>query len=377
MGEARAFESALNLAPASGDDGQNASPDDRVLGVFQDTIISTLHFRELKAESERRMAVKNGLRIIDVEIFSQCNRRCHYCSNSVLDRLSTNNFMDVDVYRGIVADLATVDWDGQFRFIGLNEPTMHREFLVARVREARAAIPRAALTVFSNGDYLTRDYLDELYDAGARVMYISVHLQRFMPFDDRKVIKRIGMLSRKLGLDFRIDTHVPGVSVVGAIPYRDMMIQIFQHDYEKIGHDRGGILDGIGRQDYERTSACTVPIQMMVISYNGNVLPCCHFVGDAEQHKGLVVGKLGGGRSLFDVYASPEYLSWRRDLFAIGPKGKECRKCVDYADFSAMQDSKWIAIADRRQDGLARPPSVRVAGGNDAGAPVEGMLRID
>src|SRR4051812_26746614 len=105
-----------------------------------------------------------------------------------------------------------------------------------------------------------------------------------------------------------------------------MTIQIFQLDYESVGHDRGGILYGIGRQDYERTAGCFVPIEMMVISYNGNVLPCCHFVGDAEQHQNLVVGELGAGRSLFEIYASPAFLAWRKSLFTIGPKGKECQK---------------------------------------------------
>jgi radical SAM protein with 4Fe4S-binding SPASM domain len=166
------------------------------------------------------------------------------------------------------------------------------------------------------------------------------------------------------------DTHVPKLSVVGRIPYRDMMIQVFQHDYAKVGHDRGGILEGIGRQDFVRTAACAVPIKMMVISYNGNVLPCCHFVGDADAHQSLIVGRLGKGKSLFEIYASPEYLAWRRGLFAIGDKGKACRNCVDYADFASMQIP--AALSHVAHDGI-----VDVIGGSSADRPVEGVFRLN
>jgi MoaA/NifB/PqqE/SkfB family radical SAM enzyme len=344
---------------------------DRALGVFGDAVLTTLHFRAIDADDARR-AVKDGMRTIDVEIFSQCNRRCHYCSNTMLDRFTSNQFMADNVFEQIVSDLGSIDWDGDFRFVGLNEPTMHRKSLVTRARQARAAIPKALLTVLTNGDYLTRDYLEELYDAGIRQMHISVHLQRFMPFDDQKVLKRVVMLAKRLGVEWRIDRHVPGREVYARLMFRDMMLQVFQLDYEHLGHDRGGLLDGIGRQDYVRTSACPVPVMMMVVSYNGNILPCCHFVGDAEQHKGLVVGKLGGGRSLFEVYASPEYLAWRRGLFSIGPKDAACRKCIDYADSAAMQSPDVVAavLAPRTAT------RTRVIGGDSPEVPVEGMFRV-
>jgi radical SAM protein with 4Fe4S-binding SPASM domain len=344
---------------------------DRAVGVFGDAVITTQHFREL-SPNEARNAIKDGVRLVDIEIFSQCNRRCHYCSNTTIDRLSSNQFMADAVFEQIVSDLGSIDWEGQFRFIGLNEPTMHRESLVARARQARARIPKALLVVFSNGDYLTRDYLEELYDAGVRALQISVHLQRFMPFDDQKVLKRIEMLVKRLRVEWRIDRHIPGREVYGTLLFRDMLIQIFQLDYEHVGHDRGGILEGIGRQDYVRTAACVVPVKMIVVSYNGKVLPCCHFVGDAEQHQGLVVGTLGEGRSLFDIYASPEALEWRRSLFTIGPKGAECRKCTDYADDASMQSPEVIAA-------VANPLAtrqVRVFGGDRPDQPVEATFRV-
>lgn len=312
---------------------------DQLIGVVSDCVVSTLHFRELDAMDEARIAFKHGVRVIDMEIFSQCNRRCHYCSNSVMDRFTWNQFMDVELYRSILADLKSIDWDGSFRFIGLNEPLLHQDFFLARVREAREALPNALLTVYTNGDYLDAEYLGQIYDAGLRAMYISVHLLQGEAFSDKKILKRMHALAEKLSTPLTIQTHIPGRTISGSMAYRDMSIQIFQHDYEHVGHDRGGILQGIGPQDIVRTAACTTPIQMMVISHNGNVLPCCHFVGDAEQHKHLVVGKLGGENSIFAVYGSQAYLAWRRDLFSVGPKGKECRNCVDYAD-SPMHNSR-------------------------------------
>lgn len=347
-----------------------ATGPDRVLGVFHDTVITTQHFRAVD-EREARQAVRDGLRFVDIEIFSQCNRRCHYCSNTKLDRLSSNEFMSDEVFDQIVGDLGSIEWDGQIRFIGLNEPTMHRESLVSRARAARERVPNAHLVVFTNGDYLTRDYLEELYAAGVRQLQISVHLQRFMPFDGHKVLKRIRMLAHRLDVGWRLDRYVPEREIYGTLLFRDMAIQIFQLDYEHQGHDRGGILDGIGPRDYVRTAACFVPIQMMVVGYNGNVLPCCHFVGDAEQHKGLVVGTLGKGRSLFEIYASPEYVGWRKSLASVGPKGAECQKCSDYADHAMMQSAD---VADAVNHPAAAT-AVQVFGGESSEQSVEGIFR--
>jgi radical SAM protein with 4Fe4S-binding SPASM domain len=366
--DADEFTSSLTGEPMSG--GLRIEKD-MVLGVFGDAVITTQHFRAL-TPMEARRAIKDGLRKIDVEVFSQCNRRCHYCSNSEIDRFTSNQFMRDEVFDQVVGDLGSIDWDGEIRFVGLNEPTMHREALISRTRQARKAVPRAMLTLLTNGDYLTRDYLEEIYDAGIRQMYISVHLQRFMPFDDHKVLKRIAMLCERLGVEYRIDRHVPGSEVYGTLSFRDMAITIFQLDYQRLGHDRGGLLEGIGRQDYVRTAACIVPVQMMVVSFNGNVLPCCHFVGDAEKHQHLVVGKLGHGQSLFDIYASPEYQSWRSSLFTIGPKGKECRNCIDYADSTVMQ-------SDQVADAITAPKQssgIEVFGATDLTAPVEGIFRV-
>ena len=78
--------------------------------------------------------------------------------------------MDPALYRRIIADLAEINWDGKLRFIGLDEPTMHREVLIARAQEARARLPLTHIEVFTNGDFLTRSYLDEMRDAGINAL---------------------------------------------------------------------------------------------------------------------------------------------------------------------------------------------------------------
>jgi hypothetical protein len=194
-----------------------------------------------------------------------------------------------------------------------------------------------------------------------------------MPFDDQEVLRRIEMLRKRLGVEWRLQAHVPGREVRGNYLFRDdMLIEAFQLDYEHLGHDRGGILEGIGRQDYQRTAACFAPIEMMVIGYSGTVLPCCHFVGDAEQHQGLVVGRLGSGTSLFEIYASPAALEWRKSLFGISPKGKECQNCVDHADDLSMHSAGIMAATAR--PGKAR--GIELFGGGSSGRPLEGVFRV-
>src|SRR4051812_5679599 len=48
---------------------------DAVIGTFVGSVISTLHFRSLDTLDERQRAFRDGVRYIDLEAFSQCNRR--------------------------------------------------------------------------------------------------------------------------------------------------------------------------------------------------------------------------------------------------------------------------------------------------------------
>ena len=61
---------------------------------------------------------KNNLKLIEIEIFSYCNRICWFCPNSFIDRRTINIEMKDDHYEKILTDLAEIDYAGEIT-IGL------------------------------------------------------------------------------------------------------------------------------------------------------------------------------------------------------------------------------------------------------------------
>lgn len=47
-----------------------------------------------------------GVRMVEIEVFSYCNRHCWFCPNSFVDSQSENKLMDPVVYESIINSLA-------------------------------------------------------------------------------------------------------------------------------------------------------------------------------------------------------------------------------------------------------------------------------
>ena len=295
----------------------------------QGTIISTLHFRPQTDARLKREAFRQAVTYIDVETSSQCNRRCGYCPNAFHDRLSSNRFMSDAVFSSFVEDLRLIDYAHELHFVGFNEPLMHAENILARIAQARRALPRASLIVFSNGDYLDRAYLDELVAAGMSALIVSVHLAPEKPYSEEAVFERINRLARGLEMMIRPVQYMPGAFINVQLVRDRLDVTVRQFDYQKYGSNRASSLKNVGPQIDMRTAACLLPIHQFVLGHQGKAMPCCTMMSDDPHNAGHVVGDLASGASVFDVYAGAALVAWRRSLFHVGPKRAPCDKCAD------------------------------------------------
>lgn len=105
---------------------------------------------------------------IEIEIGSYCNRRCGFCPNSFIDRISERRLMDDALFDGIILQLGAMGWRGTIRFHRYNEPLADRDYLLRRLDTCHALAPCASVLLQTNGDYLDRSYLEAIYDAGCR-----------------------------------------------------------------------------------------------------------------------------------------------------------------------------------------------------------------
>ena len=68
------------------------------------------------------MNLKDNLKLIEIELFSYCNRKCWMCPNSFIDRKTNNTFMKTEIYKKILKELGSIDYDNLISFSRYNEP---------------------------------------------------------------------------------------------------------------------------------------------------------------------------------------------------------------------------------------------------------------
>ena len=105
---------------------------------------------------------KKNLKLIEIETFSFCNRKCWFCPNSFVDRISENNIMKESTYLGLIGQLSEIDFAGELTYSRYNEPLAKKDIILKRIRQARQRLPNATLRTNTNGDYLNRQYVEDL-----------------------------------------------------------------------------------------------------------------------------------------------------------------------------------------------------------------------
>ena len=173
--------------------------DHKVYGTFLDSVVTSLHFVAIADRTLAREAFRQAVRWIEIETSSQCNRRCGYCPNSKFDRISNNDFLDMDTYAKAIRDLTEIDYDGDIKFVGNNEFFMHRNNR-AYVEYAHAHLPKCRMTLFSNGDYLKREDIEWAAANGVRLIIVTLHPGATKGYDDVEVLRRAHVFQTRTGV---------------------------------------------------------------------------------------------------------------------------------------------------------------------------------
>jgi hypothetical protein len=252
--------------------------------------------------------------------------------------------MEEALYLRILDDLSDINYSGSITYSRYNEPLAEREIILQRIQQARQRLPRAHLFTHTNGDFVTRDYLDSLRVAGLNTLRIQTYLGNKEHWDDYKMVTRQSKQLARLGLTGTPIVNRPGVRYMVQTDYKGMDVTIDARNFDDIGTDRGGLVQL--RRKVARTAPCFIVFQHLYIDYNGSVVPCCNIRSDVPEHGNYVVGTLGTDLSIFQAYANLS--GWRRSLLTFGPKKAPCDTCAyDPPPFNADLAKKLNEIATR------------------------------
>ena len=102
----------------------------------------------------------------------------------------------------LLSDLKEVDYDGKISLVGMNEFFMHEENF-AYLERIKKAIPRCLIQIYSNGDYLTREYLERAERAGVDLIVVSFHLQAGKTYNADDVLGRAFKFTKRTSVPLR------------------------------------------------------------------------------------------------------------------------------------------------------------------------------
>jgi len=110
---------------------------------------------------------------VHLEINTDCNRACSYCSVSVFPK--AQKFMDTAVYKKVIDELADTNYRGRISPNLSSEPTIHPGLpeLMAYARK----VENARLVLYTNGDFLNRRRFNVLKESGVDEFIITQHGQ--------------------------------------------------------------------------------------------------------------------------------------------------------------------------------------------------------
>ena len=102
------------------------------------------------------------IRLLEIELFSFCNRSCPWCPNSTIDRKTDNQFLDWATLVKLIQELKDQEFKGVITFSRYNEPLSLISEFKERINYIHKELPNIKLVTNTNGDFVTEDLLKDL-----------------------------------------------------------------------------------------------------------------------------------------------------------------------------------------------------------------------
>lgn len=190
-----------------------------------------------------RMLVTELFEFIEIETTNTCNRTCSFCKFGLPGAKERAERMSWDIINKIIAELNSLDYRGVLAWYSLNEPLLDKR-ICDIIRKSKIGIPNATLALVTNGDLLTHQLVNELFDAGLDILRISV-------YDDATYDKANELMSRFSQIDYFEMRHSHNLSNrAGAISYLPERPDVIHQN-------------------------CLHPSKNMVINVRGKLKLCC------------------------------------------------------------------------------------------------------
>jgi hypothetical protein len=300
-------------------------------GFDGNTVLSSLQFRRLTRLADMKAAFKQAVSKIEIETSSQCNRRCSYCPNSrpeLAHRRETNRFLDQAVFSRLLGDLKEIGYDRKISLVGMNEFFMHEENF-AYLELAKEMLPKAFIQAYSNGDYITREYIERAERTGLDLLVVSFHPQAGRPYNTDDILDRAAKFSNRTGLALTLTGYARGERLHLQAQLGRLQVQAGLVNWASAGHNWAGAVSS-GKAGAADGIPCQSPVNMLCLTHQGDFTLCC-VVPRERTGENLashaVLGNIADFPSVFHAYANDAMLYWRQRAFSTRHLPALCQNC--------------------------------------------------
>lgn len=233
----------------------------------------------------------NNLRIVEIELFSYCNRTCPWCPNSFIDRISDNHYLEQEILEKLIKELYENKFHGVFSFSRYNEPFSDLATLNSSIDFIKSYFPNNKMVTNTNSDFVTKE----------SIVKMKIDELTIMDYDCRgKDFVYEKMKSFDLNEIIEYNNYFIGY-------YKNKTI-LYYYSWPKTGtiSDRGGSLSQYSKN--VRETPCYEPFYFIGINYDGTVSPCCNIRNDIQ--KEFVLGDLHDS-SLKEILNSDKFINFK------------------------------------------------------------------
>ncbi len=233
--------------------------------------------------------------MVEIEINSECNRKCWYCPNSKYSR-KHNGEMSIDMFKELMYQLKCIQFKGRISYHFYNEPLICSNLDIF-IKISKQYLPTSRQVLYTNGDFLDEERFKHLIDIGIDYFVVTQHVGKTSKF----------------------------TNIVSTLP-NDLLSKVKYIDNTELNlTNRGGIIEQVGLNNYENVKCC-IPKSLIVVTATGNVIPCFE-----DYNEELIMGNITQN-NIIDIWETEKYTEFRKNINN-GQRFKytTCSKCNNYS----------------------------------------------
>ena len=291
----------------------------------EDILSSRLFEYNLNVQ-ESKSLFKRFIKVINLETFSYCNRKCTYCPVSMLET-KEKQYLDDGIFKSIINSLEAIEYESKISLNLYNEPLSDNSIFQS-VLYIRNRLPRAIVSFNSNGDYITEEILEKLALIGLDNIHITLHTTPNEIYSDTLAEKKLEDFYKKINQVFKIESQKVNEYIRTSFKYKNLHVSIATSNYAKFGESRAGILSDLIEKDILRNWPCGRPYREFTIFSNGHVYPCCNIYAPLDNYVNSI-DEITHNNDIFQIYTSRKMVDLRKMLFDYSEKLVPCDKCTE------------------------------------------------